>query len=331
LISEEWIGVDEPERWNSALRSIPHSYWHGWRPCFAASVNTGNPVYLYVAREDEHIVLCPLMERQWQGYRDYTTPVGFSGFAASLKDFPERFIQRWSAALRDRGAICAYLAQHPLFAPVSPAIGKPEGSTLFVIDLAAPSIEWLKQIDENRRRSIRAWEDMGSPWIRDRPQLTRFVVEHHSAAMKSFNASAASYYSNEALQLLCDDPHVEMVGAADQDGLCSVAAFGSGGWGSELMFHISIRGGRSYTAALMWWAVRHFHGRVPAINLGGTPRENDTLAAAKRRYRPRELILRKLKAVIDQPLYERLCQDAKVRADDHSGYFPAYRQGSSSR
>ena len=111
--------------------------------------------------------------------------------------------------------------------------------------------------------------------------------------MRSVGANAASFFNDAALRLLCSDPQVELVGAADSQGVCTVAGFGSTPWGCELLFHISARDGRTHTAALMWWAVKHYHSKVPVLNLGGTPRENDALAAAKRRYRPRELPFRR--------------------------------------
>ena len=108
--------------------------------------------------------------------------------------------------------------------------------------------------------------------------------------------------------------------------MCTAAAFGATPWGCELVFHISVRNGRAHTAALMWWAVCHYHGRVATLNLGGTPREGDALANAKRRYRPRESKFRKLKLVVDMPRYQALCWTARVAANDVSGYFPAFRQ-----
>jgi len=327
---EEWIGLDEPERWNAALQGVPHSYWHCPTPCRAASVNTGLRVFLYVAHEQADRVVCPLMERGATGSRDYTTPIGFSGFAATTDGLPGWFPARWSASLRAKGAVCVYLAQHPLYAPAWSTADESAAGTLFLLELDRPPEKWLQGVDENRRRSILAWERGGSPWLRDREQLTAFVLEHHADFMRSVGATAASFYSGAALRLLCGDPQVELVGAADSDGVCTVAAFGSTPWGSELLFHISARDGRSHTAALMWWAVRHYHGKVPVLNLGGTPQENDALAAAKRRYRPRELPFRRLKQVLDRRRYSELCAQAGAPADDFSGYFPAYRRNDQS-
>jgi hypothetical protein len=329
LDAEEWIGLDQPERWDAALQGIPHGYWHRWTPCRVANVNTGAPVFLYVAHGPTGKVVCPLMEREWRSSGDFTTPIGFSGLAASTGALPVSFPERWAASLRRKGAVCVYLAQHPLYAPVWLKDEKSEESvagTLFLLDLTRPPQQWLHGIDENRRRSIRSWERAGNRWVRDRALLTEFVVEHHAGFMRSVGASAASFYSDAALRLLCGDPWVELVGALDNQGIHTAAGFGSTPWGAELLFHISVRDGRIHTAALMWWAVRYYYGSVPLINLGGTPRENDTLAAAKRRYRPRELPFRRLKQVLDQSLYEKFCAEARVAADDFSGYFPAYRR-----
>jgi len=329
--AEEWIGLDQPGRWAAALQGVPHSYWHTYEACRVASVNTGFPVFLYVWHGQNGRVVCPLMEREWHGSRDLTTPIGFSGLATSTGALPEKFPESWVAALRNRLILAVYLAQHPLFAPVWPGRGETDGGTLYFIDLHEPPEQWLRRADRNRWRSIRAWDRAQSEWVRDRPALTDFAVEHHSGFMRSVRASSASYFTEEALLLLCSNPQVELVGARDSQGICTVAAFGATRWGSELLFHISVRGGRAFTAALMWWGVQNYHGRVSTINLGGTPQENDALAAAKRRYRPREVALRKLKLVVDPPKYAALCAESGVDADDLSGYFPAYRQPSMTR
>jgi hypothetical protein len=283
-------------------------------------------VFLYVAHDNADRVVCPLMERGSSGSRDYTTPIGFSGFAATTKSLPHSFPARWSASLREKEAVCVYLAQHPLYAPAWPGADESAAGSLFLLELDRPPEKWLQGVHENRRRSILAWERGGSPWVRDREQLTAFLLEHHAGFMRSVGANAASFFNDAALRLLCSDPQVELVGAADTRGVCTVAGFGSTSWGCELLFHISARDGRTHTAALMWWAVKHYHGKVPVLNLGGTPRENDALAAAKRRYRPRELPFRRLKHVVDRRKYGELCAQAGVPADDFSGYFPAYRR-----
>ena len=102
-----------------------------------------------------------------------------------------------------------------------------------MLDLDRHPEKWLQSVDKNRRRSIPAWERAGSPWLRDREQLTGFVLEHHDGFMRSVGATAASFYSDAALRLLCTDPQVELVGAADSHGICTVAGFGSTPWGCE--------------------------------------------------------------------------------------------------
>ena len=128
--------------------------------------------------------MCPLMERDWNGALDVTTPIGFSGFATTPGGPPPWFSARWVAALAEKGAVCAYLAQHPLFAPPWPGCEESAAGTLFVIDLDRSPDDWLQHVDANRRRSIRAWQRSGSPWVRDRAVLTEFVVKHHAEFMR---------------------------------------------------------------------------------------------------------------------------------------------------
>lgn len=329
LIAEEWICSAESERWTAALKDVPHSYWHSAGPCHAAAVNTGHAVSLLVLRDNDATLACPVMLRPWRDSFDFATPIGFSGIAVTRTPCATDLLSRWSVSLASRGANAAYLAQHPLFGPDLLQPGDSLGSALFVIDLSEPLENWLCRIDQNRRRAIRAWRRQGSPWVRDRQRLADFLVEHHASAMRAFNASPGSYLSAEALRLLCADVSVELVGAADELGICSVAVFGASPWGAELVFHISTRAGKRFSTALMWWAVQYYHGKLPLLNLGGTPAEDDALAEAKRRYRPREIRYVKLKRILDAGKYTRLCWEAGVPLEGEATYFPAYRLSAS--
>jgi hypothetical protein len=322
----ESVDLDEPERWQQALHGLAHGYWHTWTACKAASLSAGAPAFLCVSEAGGHRSACPVLQREWRGLNDFTTPIGFSGWVSSGNTLPATLPAEWAAFAASRKAVCAYLALHPLHAPPWPAGGEMEVSALYVLDLAAPPGEWLQKIDGERRRAIRAWEQSGQAWVRDRAELGAFVLQHHASFMRSVGASAASFHTPDALALLCADPHVELVGAADAEGVCTVAGFGETPSGCEMMFHISIREGRRCTSALVWWAVQHFHARgVRFLNLGGSARPGDTLAFAKRRYRPREVPFQALKQVFDRDVYERLCREAGRPDPDFSGYFPAYR------
>lgn len=326
MLEEEWIGCDEADRWGNALKGIAHGYWHGFNPCRAASLNTGEPVYLYVVWFDGTRVVCPVMQRTWRDGLDLTTPIGFSGLASSTGMLPPGFADKWLALLRARGVIAVYLAQHPLYAPLWPDT-KCEfpGSTLYLIHLDYRPEHWLSKVDANRRRSIRSWEREGGSWIEDRSLLTEFIIDNHAQFMKSVNATQSSYLNKAALHALCNDVDVELVGVRDNIGICTAAAFGATSSAAELLLHISVRDGRRHTAALMWWAYNRYYGRVPTLNLGGTPNENDALAQAKRRYRPQETPLRRLKVVVDAQRYEEFCGSSGVDGKDLSSYFPAYR------
>jgi len=75
------IGLDERDRWRSALAGIAHGFGHTWDSCHAFSLTTRLPTYLYLAECPEGRVVCPLIERRFLGEADVATPFGFSGFA----------------------------------------------------------------------------------------------------------------------------------------------------------------------------------------------------------------------------------------------------------
>ena len=81
-IRHSLIGLDERDRWRSALAGVPHGFGHTWESCHAFSLTTDLPTYLYLAKCPEGRVVCPLIERSPRGAVDVATPFGFSGFAA---------------------------------------------------------------------------------------------------------------------------------------------------------------------------------------------------------------------------------------------------------
>jgi hypothetical protein len=320
------VELDEPVRWKQSLHGIPHGFWHTWSACKAASLSAGSPAFLFVSDTEGDRAVCPVLHRQWNGFSDFTTPIGFSGWACSAGALSRSVLRQWHEFATSKAAVCSYVASHPLYAPPWPLEGETAGDMLYMLELAAEPAAWLNSIDSERRRAIAAWERSRRTWVRDRSLLTAFVVLHHAEFMRSVGASGSSFHTPEALRVLCADSQVELVGVEDPEGLCTVAGFGETPWGCEMIFHISIRAGRRWSSTLIWWAVQHYHSRgVRILNLGGGVRPADSLSFAKRRYRPRELAFRTLKQVFDRSLYQRLCQQVGASAEDRSGYFPAYR------
>ena len=61
------------------------------------------------------------------------------------------------------------------------------------------------------------------------------------------------------------------------------------------------------------------------LNLGGGAREDDDVAKAKQRWRPKRLPMRSLRQVFRPDAYTELCRRANVNPAIEHGYFPAYR------
>ena len=112
-IRHSLIGLDERDRWRSALAGMPHGFGHTWESCHAFSLTTDLPTYLYLAECPEGRVVCPLMERGINGAVDVATPFGFSGFAG--RGQIANFAEQWRAFASRERWVCAYVGQNPLF------------------------------------------------------------------------------------------------------------------------------------------------------------------------------------------------------------------------
>jgi hypothetical protein len=320
------ISLQEPGAWAEALQGLPHSYWHSWTACMAASFGSKTPCRLFVWELGAQRVVCPIVERRWKGALDVVTPVGFSGFASNSDALPLPLVDDWRRFLNSRNIVAAYVGMHPELSPKWTHGGDFAGKTQFLIDLDMPESTWLSHIDSNRRRSIRSWERKRHEYVLDRNALADFVLREHQPFMRSVNASPASFFPDEALRFLFAQDNIHMVGARDAEGVCAAAVYGVSLYGAELLFHISVRQGREFAAALMWWGRNRFSAMgLGHLNLGGGIHDGDALFEAKRRYRPSEKVLTVVKQVIDEAAYVRLCNQANVDAHNHEGYFPAYR------
>lgn len=322
--SDRLIGVDDPAAWRAALEGVPHSFYASWDCCHAAALNTGLPTQLYVGERDGVRVVCPLSVRQHRGAIDWVTPTGFSGFAANGA-WPG-FAEHWAAFAKAQGVVCGYIAQHPDFGDAALAGQAAGEETLFFLDLRQGLDGVLAQADTARRKDWQRWQDRGGQLVTDRDTLAAFLLAQYRPFMRRMGAGKAAQWCDEALQALLQSPAVGLMGTADAQGqVLAVILYGWTAWGAEGMLQASLPEGRDHTVALMLGGVRDLSARgIPWFNLGGGVRSGDSVAAAKRRWRPREAAFRRLKQTYDPARYATLCAEAGVAADLTEGYFPAY-------
>jgi hypothetical protein len=107
------ISLESPDEWKQALKGIKHSFGHTWENCYAMQLTTGFMTYLYCF-ENEHVrIVCPIAEREYEGYIDIVKPSGFSGFVGQ-GTCPD-FSLHWKEFATERGYICGYIGLNPLF------------------------------------------------------------------------------------------------------------------------------------------------------------------------------------------------------------------------
>jgi hypothetical protein len=321
----ELIPLDEPERWGHALSGLPHGHAHTWGFCRAVAVTSRLPTYLYSYERESARVVCPLVEREFNGTIDVTTPYGFGGFATTgdLGGFPGD----WAGFARSRGWVCGYVALNPLF-------HDPDGfaaedvhvlNRLYVMDLRGTDDELRARLSENRRRQLRNWGSVAGTLEHDRGRLTDFLLGAYSEFFARKGAGSATDFAEETMSAIAALDDVIMVGAGTGGLLESVAVFGYTPHGGDYLFNVSLPGGERHAVHLIWAGVERLRALgVANLNLGGGIREGDDLAEFKRRFGAAELPLVSLRQVYRPDDYERLCRQAGVTSD-RSGWFPPYR------
>lgn len=322
---EQLIGVDQPDAWRAALDGIRHGYWHTWEACNSAALASGLPTFLYACEDDAGgaRAVCPFSERRWRDATDIFTPVGFSGFAASYKSPQLR--SHWRAFAAQREYVCAYFALHPVLACHALHENLSADNELFVIDLAISEATLLAQVDRSVRRAVRDADASGMDFVTNRENLTRFILENYRPFMTAMNANPSASWSNDGLRIMCSDPAVFMVGAADNGGVCAVYTFATTRWGAECHLNIFVREGRRFTTQLIWWGARELMAQgIPWLHFGGGVLRNDAIARAKQKFKPKVLPLLGAREVYLPDLYRACCEQADVDPYGDSDFFPKY-------
>jgi hypothetical protein len=321
------IPLESRGAWNDALQDIPHSFAHTWENCRAMYLTTGYPTYLYCFESAHRRIACPIAEREINGSSDIVTPYGFSGFVGTgdCVDFP----RYWLEFVQSRGYVSGYIALNPAFenSTYFPPQDAFCSNTLFYLDLTLGTDQLLADVASGRRRQLSGPRLQAISFVEDRGALTEFLLANHGPFMERVNGSAASRFSTETLAFLCRLENVLLIGAAGQQGIEAAVLFACTNFAAEGLISVPLPNGRKHMAALVWRAVEQLKRlQVPLLNLGGGIREDDSVAAFKRRFGGREMPFRCLKQIYNPDVYSALCGQVEADPRDKSGYFPAYRR-----
>jgi hypothetical protein len=326
MISHKCIPIDSPSLWREALKGIEHAFAHTWESCYAFYLTTGFKTYLYCFEAENVRIICPLSEREFDGYTDIVTPYGFSGFVGD-GDFPE-FPFYWKEFVEKKGYVCGYISLNSSFENRTyfEANDVHPSNSLYCLDLTLSREDLFSNLDSNRKRQLRAWERISAGMILDKPALTEFFLANYHDFIRGLKSSPVYQFTGETLAFLCDLENVFMVGAGEPGKIEAVSLFACTPFAGEYMFNVSLPEGRSHAVKLLWSGVNYMRSiGIPVLNLGGGVREGDSLAQFKARFGARKTPFKCLKQVYAPAIYRTLCRRASADPHDLSGYFPPYR------
>jgi hypothetical protein len=325
MTNHKRIPLESPIEWRNALNGIQHAFAHTWENCHAMHLTTGFRTYLYCFEAENVRIVCPIAEREFEGYIDIVTPSGFSGFVGTgeCPDFP----RYWREFVGERGYVCGYIGLNPIFENKTYFDSNELYSynNIYVLDLTLSRDELFSKLSTNRKRQIKEWEKNSVGLLLDKRVLKEFFLANYVEFFRQKEAAPVYSFSAATLESLFALDNVAMVGVSLEN-VEATSVFTYTPHAGDFLFNVSLPKGRHHSAALIWYGVNYFKSiGVPTLNLGGGVRANDSLAEFKQRFGGKKLTLSCLKQIYDKTLYAAMC--ARVGADpaDRTGYFPAYR------
>lgn len=319
------LPLAERAEWDKALEGIPHAFTHTWEHCHAISLSTGVAPFLWRFDLGADRVVCPLMARPFDEFRDVATPPGVAGFAGRGAGGPLR--AAWERFVHRERFVAGYLGLHPLFAAEPWRSAAQAYNSLYILDLRQPAEKLLQRMDRNRRRELRSYQELLPRISTDRPALTRYLCEQYPAFADRVALPTSERWSLATLQAYCQAPATLLVGVSGPAGIVVAHLYAYTAHAAEFVLQIAAPNAREHTTGLLWHAVLLLQSQgVPLLNLGGGVKDDDAIAEAKQRLGADRHALRALREVYDPAAYAALCQRAG-RDPEAPGYFPAYRAG----
>jgi len=317
----------DSQEWDDVIKDFRHSFAYTRDSCHAMSLTSGYKTFLYVFEKDGIRIVCPVAERDFNGYKDIVTPYGFSGFTGT-GNHPE-FKNYWKEFVKEKNYVCGYISLNPLFADkdfynTNEAFSS---TNLFFLDLNKSLTELYENLDSNRKRIIKNFKKEESCFIYDKSELTEFFTANYYDFLKSINASEASYFKKETLEYICDLDNVFMAGAVENEKITAVYIFAHTKYSADCLFNVPLPEGRKYAPTLLWAGLKYFMKKnIPVLNLGGGLKEDDSVALSKERFGAFKLPFVNLKQIYDTDKYFSICSEVNADPKNIEGYFPAYRK-----
>jgi len=318
------IPLDSKNEWKEALQGIKYSFGHTWEHCHAMHLTTGDHTFLYSFEKEGTRIVSPIVERNYNGYTDIIKPFGYSGFIGNKK-YPE-FSSEWKNFAKSKGYVAGYLGLHPVFS--HSGMFHPsevyDYNNAFVLDLSPDIDQILANMARKRRQQFNHWPQIVSSFTENRLQIEQFFHNHYEDFLNRKNAKPYYYFSEDTISSLFSLENMIAVGAKETGKLVAATYFAYTEHMGNALYHLSLPGAEHYSAPLLWYGAIELKSKgVPALNFGGG---FDGIAKFKKRFGTQQYPLKAVKQIYRDDIYQKLCENASVNADDLDGFFPAYRK-----
>ena len=204
MIKQICIPLDSPNEWKDALKGIKHSFGQTWENCYAMHLTTGLSTYLYCLESDNGRIVCPIAEREYDGYIDIVKPFGFSGFVGNgdCSEFPHY----WKEFVRQKNYVCGYLGLDPLFDYSNNFLPDEiyQYNTVHVLDLTLSQDELFANLSKGPKGRLRNWDQAKSLFVFDKATLIDFFLDNYVDFFRRKNAPSFYFFSKSALA--CPSP-----------------------------------------------------------------------------------------------------------------------------
>jgi hypothetical protein len=342
----------DSERWDLAVRKVPHDIYHLRQYCRLCETTDGGIARAFFASDGDCHFFAPLLLRRVPAepaLLDAISPYGYSGPVAGVEGrtgqaLPPEFVRAAAACMIERlhaeRVVCAFVRLHPLVG-VDPAALEPwgaiAGSETVVIDLRqSPAELWSGTRDDHRRginKALRAgWQVGAAPGWSELPGF----IEAYRQTMRRTGAGDYYFFAPEYFNGLRDalGGHYHLLTVHQGGNLSCGAIFSE--INGLVQYHLSATRDEFLAGQpmklLLHWARLWFAARGnTAMNLGGGLHGgDDSLFLFKAGFSKLRRQFHTWRVVVDAPAYAGLVRQweaaAGAAADDASGFFPAYRK-----
>lgn len=325
-MNQKLIPLGSKKEWKNALLGIKHSYGHTWEHCDAMKLTTGDDTYLYSYEKNDTRIVCPIVEREFVGYKDITKPFGYSGFTGNK--FDSGFSENWKTFTQSRGYVAGYLGLHPVFCQSHLFLSSEvkEYNSAFVLDLKPDLDRILANMTRKRRQQFNNWDRVISSFTENKSQLEQFFHDHYDDFLRRKHAKSFYFFSSETISGLFDMENSFAVGATESGKLVAATYFAYTKYMGNALYHLSLPGSEHYSAPLLWYGARKLKSLgIPAVNYGGG---FSGIAKFKKRFGAKRYPLKAIKQIYRKDVYRYLCSKVNEAPNDMDGFFPGYRKKS---